>query len=128
MAVKKKVDPREQVAKLALRLLDASREDHGEHSSFLVRKKVFAYFMNNHHGDGIGSVACKVLPGDNQALVASDAERFYLPAYIAHHGWVALRLDRGVVDWEEVSELLKGSYLLVAPKFSSRQVMAAEPE
>ncbi len=129
MAVKKKAaEPREQVAKLALQFPDASREDYGEHSSFVVKKKVFAYFMNNHHGDGIVSVACKALPGDNQALVTSDADRFYLPAYIAHRGWVALRLDRGAVDWEEVHELLKGSYLLVAPKTLSRQVLASEPE
>jgi hypothetical protein len=29
---------------------------------------------------------------------------------------VALRLDVGKIDWDEVSELLVGSYQLMAPK------------
>ena len=72
--------------------------------------------MNDHHGDGIVAVACKALPGDNVALASAQPGRFYLPSYIGPKGWVALRLDVGVVDWDEVAELVKGSYLLVAPK------------
>jgi hypothetical protein len=88
----------------------------GDHAGFLVRKKTFAYFLNNHHGDGIVAVTGKVLPGDNKALVAAQPDRFYLPAYIGPRGWVALRLDVGVVDWGEVAELVATSYRLVAPK------------
>ena len=57
-----------------------------------------------------------MLPGDNDALVKSQPERFYLPAYLAHRGWVSLRLDIAKVDWDEVTELVRGSYQLVAPK------------
>ena len=57
-----------------------------------------------------------MLPGDNKALVTAQPDRFYLPAYMAHSGWVALRLDVGAVDWEEVAELVACSYRLVAPK------------
>jgi phosphoribosylglycinamide formyltransferase-1 len=105
-----------RVTKLCLALPEATREAHGRHASFLIRKKVFVYFMNNHHGDGIVSIACKALPGDNTALVAAQRERFYLPSYIGPRGWVALRLDVGEPDWEEVGELIAGSYRLVAPK------------
>jgi hypothetical protein len=49
-------------------------------------------------------------------FVASDSDRFYLPAYLGPRGWVALRLDRGRVDWAEVAELLTDGYLLAAPK------------
>jgi len=62
------------------------------------------------------AVTCKVLPGDNNALVSAQPRRFYLPAYVASKGWVGLRLDIGEIDWEEVSELVRGSYQLVAPK------------
>jgi len=72
--------------------------------------------MDDHHGDGIISVTGKVLPGDNTALVAAQPDRFYLPAYIGPKGWVALRLDVGAVDWDEVAELVATSYRLVAPK------------
>jgi len=110
-------DPRlTRLSEIALALPEASREIYGSHAQFLVRKKTFAYFLNNHHGDGIVAVACKVLPGDNTMLADSQPRRFYLPAYIGSRGWVALRLDVGKVDWGEVSELLSVGYALVAPK------------
>ena len=84
-----------------------------EHASFHARKKIFAYFLNSHHGDGIVAVCCRALPGDNTVLIASHPDRFYMPAYIGPRGWVALRLDTGKVDWEEVAELVRGSYELV---------------
>jgi predicted DNA-binding protein (MmcQ/YjbR family) len=105
-----------RLSKICLALPEAARQDCGSHATFLVRKKTFAYFLNNHHGDGIVSVACKALPGENSALAAAQPKRFYLPAYIAHRGWVALRLDTGDTDWEEVTELVKCSYRLTAPK------------
>jgi len=39
-----------------------------------------------------------------------------LPSYIGPRGWIALRLDSGKVDWDEVAELVVGSYRLIAPK------------
>jgi len=110
-------DPRlTRLTRIALALPETTRERYGSHASFLVRKKIFAYFLDDHHGDGIVGFACKVLPGDNAVLVAGSPERFYMPAYLASRGWVALRLDVGPIDWEEVEGLLAGSYQLVAPK------------
>jgi len=101
---------------ICLALPDATRELQGDHASFRVRKKVFAYFLNNHHGDGIVSICGKTLPGDHKVLVASDPVKYYLPAYIGPRGWVGLRLDVGKVDWDEVKELVTGSYLQTAPR------------
>ncbi|MEP7353872.1 MAG: MmcQ/YjbR family DNA-binding protein [Acidobacteriota bacterium] len=115
-------DPRlKRLSKVCLALPNTERALQGSHASFTVRlsktnTKVFAYFLNNHHGDGIVSVACRVGLGDNQALVEAQPDRFHLPAYIAHRGWVGLRLDAdkdvGKVDWAEVTELVQGSYQL----------------
>jgi phosphoribosylglycinamide formyltransferase-1 len=105
-----------RLTEVALALPEATREMRESHAQFLVRKKTFAYFLDNHHGDGIVAVACKVLTGDNQRLTESEPKKFYLPAYIASRGWVALRLDSGRVDWDEVRELLQRSYVLVAPR------------
>ena len=110
-------DPRlARLTKICLALPESARECKSSHASFRVRKKVFAYFLNDHHRDGIVSVCAKVLPGDNTALIAAQPDRFYLPAYIGPRGWVALRLDRGSTDWKEVAELVAGSYQLTAPK------------
>jgi hypothetical protein len=113
-----------RVTEIALALPEATRKIYGSHAQFLIRKKTFAYFLDNHHGDGIVGVTCKVLPGDNKALVESQPAKFYLPAYVASRGWVALRLDSGKIDWNEVKELLIGSYLLIAPKRLTDRVKA----
>jgi len=104
------------LTKLAVALPETTRKIHDSHAQFLVRKKTFAYFLDNHHGDGIVAVTCKVLPGENTALAKAQPKRYYLPAYIGSRGWVALRLDLGKIDWEEVRELLLTSYILTAPK------------
>lgn len=105
---------------ICLALPETTRTDSGRHASFLVRAKTFAYFLNDHHGDGIVSVCCKMGIGENEEIVGADPRRFYLPAYLAHRGWVALRLDVGPVDWDEVAGLIAGSYSLVAPKKLAR--------
>jgi len=111
-----------RLTRICLALPEASRKILGSHASFLVRNKTFAYFLNDHHGDGIVAVTCKVLPGENQALAAAQPDRFYLPAYIGPRGWVALRLDAGAIDWDEVSELVRVGYRLLAPKRLAVQV------
>ena len=117
MAKRSAENPRlTRLTEVALALPEATRQIYGSHAQFLVRKKTFAYFLDNHHGDGIVAVTCKVLSGDNKALAETQPGRFYLPAYIASKGWVALRLDVGKVDWDEVRELMLGSYALIAPK------------
>jgi predicted DNA-binding protein (MmcQ/YjbR family) len=117
MAKRSSEDPRlTRLTEVALALPEATRQIYGSHAQFLVRNRTFAYFLDNHHGDGIVAVTGKVLPGDNKALAEAQPDRFYLPAYIASKGWVALRLDGGKIDWDEVRELLWGSYALIAPR------------
>lgn len=110
---------------IALALPETQRQIYGSHAQFLVGKKTFAYFLDNHHGDGRVAVTCKVLPGENKALAEAQPERFYLPAYVASRGWVALRLDCGRIAWSEVKDLVLGSYALVAPKRLAQQVRSA---
>ena len=114
-----------RLTKICLALPEVTRELMGQHARFAVAKKTFAYFLNDHHGDGIVAVTCKVLPGDNTELVKANPARFYVPAYVGPRGWVALRLDVGQVDWEEVAELVAGSYRQIAPKRLAALVKAS---
>lgn len=104
------------LTRICLALPEAARRDRGGHADFRVRAKVFAYFLNNHHGDGIISVCCKAALGENVDRASREAQRFYLPAYIGPRGWFGLRLDRTSIDWAEVQNLVELSYCLVAPK------------
>jgi predicted DNA-binding protein (MmcQ/YjbR family) len=101
---------------ICLALPEATRQIMGRHAGFYIRKKTFAYFLDDHHDDGIVGIACKVLPGDNKLLVTSNPAKFYMPGYVGSKGWIGLRLDVGEIDWQEVQELVTHSYQLIAPK------------
>jgi hypothetical protein len=109
-----------RLSRICLTLPGTTREDKGEHTAFRVAKKVFVYFLNNHHGDNIVSVCCKVLPDDNQRLIRAHPSMFYMPSYIGPRGWVGLRLDLPAVNWTEVKELVHTSYVQIAPKKLAR--------
>jgi predicted DNA-binding protein (MmcQ/YjbR family) len=115
-------DPRLiRVTALCLALPETGRTLRGNHADFRVRKKVFAYYLDNHHGDGIVSICCKSEMGENVDRVLRDPRRFHLPAYIGARGWFGLRLDIGEIDWDEVENIIGLSYRLAAPEKSHRR-------
>jgi predicted DNA-binding protein (MmcQ/YjbR family) len=48
-------------------------------------------------------------------LVGADPERFFVPPYVGHKGWVGMRLD-DKPSWDEVTAMVRRSYRLIAPK------------
>ncbi len=48
-------------------------------------------------------------------LVAAQPERYFVPAYVGHLGWLGVRLDRDL-GWSEIVGLIEDAYLTVAPK------------
>jgi phosphoribosylglycinamide formyltransferase-1 len=105
-----------RLSRICLALSEAQVERHRSHATFSVRRRNFAYYLDDHHGDGMVALNCKVPPGVNEHLAEMDPKRFHIPAYVGHRGWVGLRLDVGRVDWAEVADLVTDSYRLVAPK------------
>jgi phosphoribosylglycinamide formyltransferase-1 len=91
------------------------------HVAFLVRGRKFAYFLNDHHDDGIVAMSCRVTPGEQEALRGSNEPRFFKPAYLGSRGWIGLRLDLDTIDWDEAADYITESYWLVAPKPRSRK-------
>lgn len=119
-------DRKARLSEICLALPGTTRDDQAPHAGFKTGKKVFAYYLDDHHGDGIIGFCCKVLPGENQRLIEANPRKFYMPAYVGARGWVGLRLDRPTVDWAEVKELIRGSYLLTAPKKLAKLIEDAE--
>lgn len=108
-------EARAKLTAICLALPETSCEQAGNYATYYVRKKVFAYFLDNHHGDEIVAAAFKLPKGQNRKLAKSDPKRFYLPQYMHGHGYVGMRLDTKRVDWKEVAERARESWRLSAP-------------
>jgi hypothetical protein len=116
-------DPRlMRLTELCLALPEVARTVRGGHADYRVRKKAFAYFLHDHHGDGIVSACVRGAPGENVERAESRPELYYLPAYIGPRGWFGVRLDREPVDWGEIERLVAISYCSVAPWSLARLV------
>ena len=123
MAARQKEDRRlTRLTSLCLALPEAVRAVHGDHADFRVRKKVFAYFLDNHHGDGVVSVCVKSSLGENVDRARTHPGLYYLPAYIGVRGWFGMRLNSGTIDWAEVRNIVELSYCLAAPKSLAKLV------
>jgi hypothetical protein len=107
---------RKRLVALCQGLPEATVERAGvQHLAFKVRKKIFAYYAYDHHGDGRIALLCKAPPGEQSQLVDADPERYFVPPYVGPKGWVGLRVDSPRVDWRAVKNLLFVAYVLTAP-------------
>ena len=108
---------RERMIEICQNLPEVTHEVVGnEHIAFRIRKKIFGYYLFDHHGDGIIGFCCKSSLSEQRRLVRDDPESFFVPAYVGPKGWVAIRLDLDEVDWETVTDLTRQAYLSIAPR------------
>ena len=103
------------VRRLCLGLPETSeRLSHGAPTFFVRGKRSFVMVVTNHHGDGRFAIWCAAPEGMQSMLVEADSERFFVPPYVGHRGWLGVRLDRGV-DWDELAGIVEDAYAEVAP-------------
>ncbi len=93
-----------------------------QHVGFTVRGKRFAWYLEDHHGDGRVALNCKAPPGRNSELAAEHPQRFFIPAYLGKRGWVGLYLDSERIDWDEVERLIVDAYRMTAPRRLSERL------
>ena len=104
----------DRVRAVALRLPEATeRTSHGS-PAFYVRKQFVMLWAEGHHDHDFPHLWCAAPPGEQEAAVASDPGRCFVPPYVGHRGWIGVRLD-GDVDWDAVAELVEDAYRTVAP-------------
>ena len=87
-----------------------------QHIAFRIRKRIFAYYLFDHHGDGMIAFTCKSSLSEQRRLIQDDPISFFVPAYLGSRGWIAIRLDLDEVDWETVTELARRAYQDIAPR------------
>src|SRR5262245_53902736 len=108
---------RKTLVEICRQLPEVEYEALGDgHISFRIRKKIFAYYLFDHHGDGIIAFCCKSSLNEQRRLIRDDSESFFVPAYLGARGWIAIRLDLDEVDWDTVSELARQAYQAIAPR------------
>lgn len=98
----------DRLRKICRRLPGTSETVTFGHPTFQANGKTFAV-LETYKGE-LG-IAVKV-EKELQGIFLNDA-RFFRTPYVGKHGWVTLRVYAARLHWEEVAELLKGSYLLV---------------
>lgn len=91
------------------------RISHGGPTWFVDDKRAFAQLSDDHHGDGRLALVCAAPDGMQAMLVESDPERYYLPPYVAHLGWVGIRLDRDT-PWTAIASAIEHAFVHRAPK------------
>ena len=92
----------------------SERLSHGAPTFFVRGKRAFVMVLSNHHGDGRFAIWCAAPNGMQTLLVEAEPERFFVPPYVGHRGWLGVRLDRGL-DWGELAGIVEDAYAEVAP-------------
>jgi predicted DNA-binding protein (MmcQ/YjbR family) len=101
--------------KLCLGLPKATEKEAWGGPTFRVRNKMFAMYLDDHHGDGRIALWIKAPDDAQELLVRADPKRFFVPPYVGSNGWVGAVLHPKP-DWDQLSELLEEGYRMVAGK------------
>src|SRR5687768_9223780 len=82
--------------------------------NFRVRKRTFATYAANVHGDGRVALWLNLPDGAQEQLVRDAPKHFFVPPYVGPRGWVGVRLDQGL-PWKRVAALVREAWEKTAP-------------
>lgn len=108
----------QRIRKICLALPEATEKETWEHPTFRVRDKIFASAGTDE--DGRVSMCMKATPGE-QPILLSAGHPFFMPKYVGSKGWIGVVVDRDT-DWDEITALVRESYIAIAPKTLGRQL------
>lgn len=97
------------------------RLSHHTPTFFIRDKKVLCHLWDSHHDDGLLAIWCPAPPGVQGEIVDREPERFFVPKYVGHRGWIGVRLDIDP-DWDEIDAILRDAYRVAAPKTLAKQL------
>jgi hypothetical protein len=102
--------PLDRLRAICLALPEAAEKETWGEATFRIREKIFVLHISTD-----GSFWCKAPPGAQEILVGAAPERFFVPPYLGHRGWIGVRLTRQT-DWDEIADLVGRSFRMTAPK------------
>ena len=92
----------------------SERLSHGSPTWF-AGKKTMVSWVDDHHGDGNVGVWVAAPPGVQREMVDLEPDRFFVPPYVGHRGWLGVELNAGV-DWDELEGIVEDAFASVAPQ------------
>ena len=110
---KKRKTALDRLREICLALPEAEERETWELPTFRVRDRIYAMYVEDE--DDRPGIWAKAPPGNQTHLVEADPDRFFVPPYVGHKGWIGVHLDCRV-KWAEIAGLVKRSYCMTAPK------------
>ena len=99
-----------KIRKICLALAGVEETNNFGHEWFRIKGKPFCLC---HGREDEPAIAFKVAKTE-QGIFLEDP-RFFKTPHLGQHGWVSIHA-KGRLDWEEIAELIQGSYRLAAPR------------
>ena len=104
----------ERARRICMALPEVEEKAAWSAPTFRVKGKMFAMYLNNHHGDGRIALWLKAPTGVQEMLVEAAPEKFFIPPYQGPFGWIGIHLDR--TDDDEIAAHVMQAWRMVAPK------------
>jgi predicted DNA-binding protein (MmcQ/YjbR family) len=99
-----------RLRKICLAQPDATEVEAWEHPTFRIRNKIFCVYGGYPEDPNITLKVGKPALG-----IFLEDSRFWKASHIGNQGWISMSA-KGGLNWEELEELVKGSYSLIAEK------------
>lgn len=107
------IDQLKRARRICLSFPEAVEKEAWGAPTFRIRNKIFATF-DDHHVRGRIALVLAADFGVQEELMARQPDRYFVPPYVGHRGWIGIHLDKN--DDKTVKLRVRESYELIAAK------------
>jgi len=106
----------DRLRSLCLALPEAREVEAWGAPTFRVKTMFATYSAPDGYGaEGRPSAWVRAEPVNQDLLMGSDPDRFFVPPYVGGKGWIGVYLD-DATDWDQLARLLRDGWRMSVPK------------
>ena len=109
-------EPLETLRRLCLSLPEAREVVAWGAPTFRVKTIFATYSDGSQYVPARLSAWIKAVPVNQELLVQTTPDRFFVPPYVGAKGWIGVFLDDSNTDWDELEGLLWDAWRMSVPK------------